>query len=342
MRTGVWIIAMIGAAACNHPPVPPVKPAPKAARIEQAPTPPSFSAMDLGFVLAGVAKDAYVAELDPSTIHEGRATTLFHAKRSATGVATLYRKEGVEKYAGQRVRLSAFVKTLAATDRVEIWGRVTVPGQGKNKADHVPFWGEANSEYRSLHANHDFLLYQIVLDVPPDAESIELGVGLGGGALWLDDAKIQTVPKSVPLTKKEPVDGWVLSGGGVDEFELAVDPSVRYKGAPSVLLASGLPVIEDRADAWKRVDVSAFRGKGVRVSFDVRTEHATGHIFAATRDDRFLFVTRSGGAKIEGTSDFTKRVLRLEVRSTATWLDYGVTLTAPGRAWIGEVIVEAE
>jgi hypothetical protein len=56
-----------------------------------------------------------------------------------------------------------------------------------------------------LSGDRDWAPCEIVFDVPADAESIQLGIGLAGpGSIWLDQVSLESVPVTVPLTGAAP------------------------------------------------------------------------------------------------------------------------------------------
>jgi hypothetical protein len=58
-----------------------------------------------------------------------------------------------------------------------------------------------NMHDRPITNDRDWQTYDVVLDVPPDAQSIFFGVLLAGsGELWISNVQIQIVKPSVPLT----------------------------------------------------------------------------------------------------------------------------------------------
>lgn len=62
----------------------------------------------------------------------------------------------------------------------------------------VPF---DNMSDRPIKGSTDWHSYEIVLDVPPDATSINFGVLLAGlGEVWMNSAKFEVVDTSAALT----------------------------------------------------------------------------------------------------------------------------------------------
>jgi hypothetical protein len=94
-----------------------------------------------------------------------------------------------DKYGGQRVRFSAYVKTEKIQDWAGLWMRVD-----KNSAS-VSFDNMAD---RPLKGTTDWQNYQVVLDVPQAATGIYFGILLTGpGAVWISSAKFEVVGSEV-------------------------------------------------------------------------------------------------------------------------------------------------
>lgn len=102
-----------------------------------------------------------------------------------------------QSYAGQRVRLSGWMKTEDITRSGNLWLRV----DGENK----PGLSFDNMSDRSPKGTTDWQEYSIVLDVPAESKSMSYGFFLGGnGKLWVSGTKIETVGAEIPLTRKPP------------------------------------------------------------------------------------------------------------------------------------------
>lgn len=137
-----------------------------------------------------------------------------------------------DRYRGQRVRLSGWVRMSADTASMaqgSLWMRV----DGKA--------GPLTSDYmtdRLITGTRDWAPYTVVLDVPRDATGITFGMLLSGrGQLWLDDVKFETAGKDVAITGRP---GHALYPGGIqgclkdDQFaELCASNARMLEGAPT-------------------------------------------------------------------------------------------------------------
>jgi hypothetical protein len=154
--------------------------------MSNAPPPPLAPSPMPGWSVEGHGQAAYRAEADGEILRDGHATIRFHPTQDAGGVyATFMTTLDAAPLRGRRAHAEIFVRTQGVTSRGDVWLRV----QGKDSSPDGP--GLATSIAR-LPANAEFTRYELVVDVPPDAASVQLGVGIGGpGMLWMDGVKVE-------------------------------------------------------------------------------------------------------------------------------------------------------
>jgi hypothetical protein len=138
----------------------------------------------------------YDVGLDRKTAHAEGASAYIKAKTAAPeSFGTIVQSFSAEKYLGQRVRMTAFVKADKITDWAGLWMRVD--GEGK---DEVALSFD-NMQSRPIKGTSDWKKYEIVLDIPGNSRNITFGILLSGpGQAWLDDFAFETVGKDVPVT----------------------------------------------------------------------------------------------------------------------------------------------
>jgi hypothetical protein len=146
-----------------------------------------------GWHLAGSKPESYEAGTDSQAAYNDRPSAYLKSTEAVSnGFGTLMQQFAADKYAGKRLRLSAFVKSDDVKDWAGLWMRVDKGSQS------VAF---DNMEDRSIKGTTGWQRYQVVLDVPQDATGIFFGVLLAGsGQVWLNDVKFEVVGSDVSTT----------------------------------------------------------------------------------------------------------------------------------------------
>jgi hypothetical protein len=146
--------------------------------------------------------EGYERDRDAGEKHGGQSSgSLRSTGDDANRFGTYLQVVRAEKYRGKRLRFSGFVKSSGVEGWAGLWMRV----DGKDKTG-IAF---DNMMGRPVKGTTDWKKYEIVLDVPDDAEDITYGMLLAGkGQVWLDDVAFETVGKDVATTgfKTEPMD----------------------------------------------------------------------------------------------------------------------------------------
>ncbi len=130
--------------------------------------------------------------------HSGNRSGLIASRPRPRGFGTLMQTFRAERFLDTRLRLSAYIRVEAVERWAGLWMRVDGPDAQTLAFD--------NMQDRPISGTLDWRMYQIVLDVPPDAEAIAFGVLLEGpGRVWLDDMAFAAVDGDVPTTGVRPL-----------------------------------------------------------------------------------------------------------------------------------------
>jgi hypothetical protein len=146
------------------------------------------------FELVGGA--GYFGGRDSAEHHRANETIVLHAyPLSGPRAFGAYAEQiPVYAYRGKRVRISGFLKTIAA-DRGSYWMRVT----GANGA----ILGFDDMSQRAFTGTNDWRPFAIVLDIPASAQSLVAGLVLqSAGTVWADDVRLEVVGTNVPTTNR--------------------------------------------------------------------------------------------------------------------------------------------
>jgi hypothetical protein len=138
--------------------------------------------------------EGYRVTVDTETVHGGhRAASIEYRGFEPLGWVTLMQTFNAEAYRGQRVRLSAFLKTANVDRDALLLMRVEGPGDSVLAFD--------NMSDRPIRGDRDWQRYEVVLDVPSRARVIAMGVIFEGwGHVWIDDVDVSVVGTHVPPT----------------------------------------------------------------------------------------------------------------------------------------------
>lgn len=148
-----------------------------------------------GWLLSGSRSQDYVVGSDDG------AAYIHFVQEEKNGPAPGQRSFGmltqtvwdVNKYRGQRLRVSARVKTQDVAERAGL------SLQAVNAMEHFVF---DDMQDRPILGDTNWTVYEIVLDIPQDTVVIIFGVSLSGaGQVWVDDWQFEVVDQDVPTTR---------------------------------------------------------------------------------------------------------------------------------------------
>ena len=138
--------------------------------------------------------------LDSSEKHSGKSSAYIESvagKIPPDKFGNLTQWFKARDYRGKHLRMSAWVKTkLDPGTTAQLWVRVDGKGHGDSRRDCFD-----NMDERPIVGTTDWNVYEIVVDVPKTSTDVVFGcMLLGTGKLWLDDVRVESVSKEVPLT----------------------------------------------------------------------------------------------------------------------------------------------
>lgn len=150
-----------------------------------------------GWLLTGSHPEKYTLNYDTKVYRNGNKSVVLHAKEGEhfepNQFATLMQQFQAKNYLGKRVRFSGFIKTEDVTGWSGLWMRIDDSQQN--------LIGFDNMETRSIKGTKDWNYYACVLDVPQEADCLNIGMLLTGhGHVWLDDCSFEEVGLDIPVT----------------------------------------------------------------------------------------------------------------------------------------------
>ncbi|MEZ4409010.1 MAG: hypothetical protein R3A52_21440 [Polyangiales bacterium] len=141
-----------------------------------------------GWRFAGSAPQDFTCEV------QAGAPRLCSKGDAPTGFATLMQTFAADDYCGRRVRWRATLRVRGVGgEGAGLWARVDGP-----LGEVLAFDNSAGRRRKGTASESPSA---VVIDVPPRAVSVSLGVLIDGpGEVWISDAGFEVVDASVPLT----------------------------------------------------------------------------------------------------------------------------------------------
>jgi hypothetical protein len=157
-----------------------------------------------GWFKAGSKPKSYDMGIDKGAGQNGKdVATIKSIDKKIDGFGTLMQTSSPQKYLGQRVRMTGFVKSKDVKETSGLWFRV----DQENSRKPLSF---DNMHDRPVIGTADWKKYEIVLDVPLNASRLAFGALLAGsGQIWFDNLNFEIVDSTISTTgrkeNKEPI-----------------------------------------------------------------------------------------------------------------------------------------
>jgi hypothetical protein len=311
-----------------------------------------------GWFMSGNASEQFASSIDRAAHHGGTASArLASIVATPSGYGVLMHAMRAEHVRGQRLRLRAWIRGEGITGRGDFWARV----QAVDSPADGPGLGYGACELTGTFA---FRACEIVLDVGERADSLEIGLGLGGpGTVWLDDVTLEPVDAAAtPLAIWKPTplalengdferegdapQGWMVSGNAHAAYEAGVDRAERHGGAASGRLAPK-PGAEPKGygSLLQSVDAALYRGKRLRARAWVKGEGVSARGDVWMRVQAASSPADGGGlgggrCALHGTFDWQPCAVVFDVPPEAAYVQIGAGVDGPGRLWLDDVAFE--
>lgn len=150
---------------------------------------------------AGMNSDEYYITIDNEMKKDGKASVLITSKNPTekNAFGNLMQIISAENYLGKRLKFSAYIKTENAENGAAIWMRVDGGKSGKD--ENIQSLSFDNMYNRQPTGTSAWKKYEIVLDVPKEAVTINYGMMLyQKGKAWFADLNIEEVSYNIPIT----------------------------------------------------------------------------------------------------------------------------------------------
>lgn len=152
-----------------------------------------------GWFKTGMNPTEYEIKIDKGTTKDGNPSLLIESlnPKDEKDIGNLMQVISANNYLGKRLRLSGEIKTEKVDAAACLWMRVDGEKIGQNN----PSLSFDNMFTRAPKGTTDWKKYEIVLDVPASAKTINFGLMLiKTGKAWFSNLKIEEVGTDVPVT----------------------------------------------------------------------------------------------------------------------------------------------
>lgn len=183
-RFGRWEVRTVPAPVAHTPPAPDIR-LPLHLVNGGFEAPAGSGSVPRGWSLSYAAPGLYSARLDREVRHGGKASVrLSSTGANPGGDGALEQRVSARELGGKRVRVTAFVKGKGV-EHGKLWASVRAATSLGERA--------ASGDSCTLSGDFGWKPCALVLNVPPWADEIQLGLELDGhGTIWLDDVRVAT------------------------------------------------------------------------------------------------------------------------------------------------------
>jgi hypothetical protein len=233
-------------------------------------------------------------------------------------------------FRGQRVRMKGYVKSKDVPTSAGLWFRVDADAAGMGSALD-------NMSDRPIRGTTEWRAYELVLDVPEDARTLNFGVLLRGtGQVWVKGVTLDIVP-SKP-TGSLGGSGWTLMGSP-GAYEIG---EVMEFGQLSSRYVRSVPNTAGNFGALNfTTPATSARGQRLRLTGLVKAKEVKEWAGLWLRVDdtngAVLAFDNMAGRPIRGTKDWKPYEVVLDVPAAATSLSFGVLVTGSGEVALKDV-----
>jgi hypothetical protein len=155
--------------------------------------------------LRGTSPEDFEVIADRDTHTNGASSIRISSARSE-GWGTIYQFADAAPMRGKRIEFTADIRSRDVARSAGLYVRIDGADGSALAIDNMWYGygdkGEAGGIMnRSLSGDNEWTSTTLVLDVPPDAHALSLGLYLDGpGRAWLDNAHVEPVSNDTPIT----------------------------------------------------------------------------------------------------------------------------------------------
>lgn len=145
-------------------------------------------------------------------------------------------------------------------------------------------------------------------------------------------------------TSSQAPRGWFIAGSYPADYEIGLDKTVAHNGQASGSLKSRRPRPRGFGTLMQMCKADQYRGQRVRMSSYAKAQTVTNWAGLWMRVDgaagNMMSFDNMQGRPIQGTSDWNRYEIVLEVPTESVYLAFGILLTGKGQVWIDDIQFE--
>jgi hypothetical protein len=137
--------------------------------------------------------------------------------------------------------------------------------------------------------------------------------------------------------------GWTKAGSHSVDYDMGVDRTSAFTGSSSGFIKSNKPDPQGFGTYMQMFDATEYRGKRLRFSAYVKSEHLAswaGLWMRVDRDKKPVAFDNMQERPITNTHGWTQHAIVLDVDAKATAVAFGILLTGSGAVWIDDVMFD--
>ncbi len=160
---------------------------------------------------------------------------------------------------------------------------------------------------------------------------------------FLCTAVVVAVVCSLTAAAQSNSSGWSKAGSHPADYDMGLDRNSAFTGSSSGYIKSNKPDPQGFGTYMQMFDATEYRGKRLRVSAYVQSEHVenwAGLWMRVDRDKKPVAFDNMQDRPIKDTQGWTQHAIVLDVDAKATAVAFGILLGGKGAVWIDDVTFE--
>jgi hypothetical protein len=134
--------------------------------------------------------------------------------------------------------------------------------------------------------------------------------------------------------------GWLIGGSNRDDYTMGIDRTVRQSGKASGFIKAKVTDPKGHGALMQTFRADDYRGKRLRLSAFVKAEKVKDHGLWLQIDSETKTLRHAYGGKIQGTSDWKKHEIVVDVPEESLNITFGFSLGGRGQVWADDFLLE--